>query len=538
MVDRLSDDSEPSTRIEWLLAALPPLIYALLILLWARNAPFWDDYEAILSRLLVIDGPDGWRTLGESNNEHLVVTTTVAAWLDRYLFGVLDFRHLIWLGNLALLASFTMLSRGLPAVTTALAGVTLFNFSYWEGNLWAMTAVSHYLAILLPLTAFVCLQHGWGLWPAVLAALLSALSQANGMLVWPIGALWLAWERRWADLSVWMIGFGLTLITYRHLSASGAVPQASWMDLGAFFVAFMGGLAGASWPALVLGALVLLAFLVYGVGGDWKYRPVPLLIMLFLLGTAIAATLRRAPFGFEIALSSRYAIISSFMLAALVAGFRPVGRELWWVVGAVLAANIALAAKVYPQLEHRKQRLAMFPSEALVGCVDRYNHPDPVNAARSYEHAVRAGWLALPLPQTRCQDWGLQVLVNPAPQALLVGEAGHIDYRQVFGSRLRLDGWMPLRADDKDVVLYLASSDTPTTRLLRRQPRADISAMLGSDLYYYSGFSLILDFADEASALRASQSICLAVVSHKHPPSLVAGSPEHCRAFLKTGKTT
>lgn len=85
--------------------AVPVTVYALFVAAFAVNRPIGDDYHAVFGFLDSYLHADTWSDrmvlLFSQHNEHRIVFTRAVVLLDYYVFGAVNFRHLLFVGNLA-----------------------------------------------------------------------------------------------------------------------------------------------------------------------------------------------------------------------------------------------------------------------------------------------------------------------------------------------------------------------------------------------------------------------------------------------------
>ncbi|QJW92362.1 hypothetical protein HNV11_15230 [Spirosoma taeanense] len=162
---------------------------------YAINIPKWDDH-ALRAFLYYSDQEPTFSgkvyQLFRQHNEHRIVYDRLITFLDYHLFGKLNFRHLMLVGNLSLvglLAIFMVILRrhGQPLLATVPVALLLFNLSQWENMFWGMAALQNFSVVLWVLAAlyFLSFTDWWIL--ALASGVLATLTSGNGLLVWPIG---------------------------------------------------------------------------------------------------------------------------------------------------------------------------------------------------------------------------------------------------------------------------------------------------------------------------------------------------------------
>jgi hypothetical protein len=379
------------TILFWLSLLLTLLPIVAFWLCWghlAVNVPKWDDH-ALKFYLLANEGETTvWGKLYQlfkQHNEHRIVLDRVATWLDFNLFGKLDYRHLMVLGNACLLGLIWIFWRVIQsAQQDSAAGpkslfylppiaFLLFNLSSWENAFWGMAALQNFSVVLFVIWAIYVLSFTQNLSGAVILAILATLTSGNGILIWPIGAVLLALQRRFKPLVYWGISaavvIGLYFLGYEK-PAGNPPARGSVIDLLKGWLAFNGA-AGEVLPfgsafamCLILGGL-LTAGLLGGAlqnlrkqflsstpsseSSNRSFSSFFLGCLAFLLGTAAVVAWSRVGFGLDGLITSRYKIYSLLLLcvAYVFAVTQLSGR--WRQVAGVLGlvGSVAIAGLSY-----------------------------------------------------------------------------------------------------------------------------------------------------------------------------------------------
>ena len=183
-----------------LLAAASVSVYFRLVWAASVEAPFLDDYDAVLGFLSGWLEADGWAARGRvffrPHNEHVLGLPHAWVLATHALTGRLDLRLLNLIGNahalLLLSALFAVFRRDAPARLriAAFAPAVLFVFQpqHWTALLSPTVSLSNVGVVAWAAVALAAAERpgvaGASLTAA--AALGAALSQANGILVWPL----------------------------------------------------------------------------------------------------------------------------------------------------------------------------------------------------------------------------------------------------------------------------------------------------------------------------------------------------------------
>ncbi|MCK8490345.1 hypothetical protein M0L20_00700 [Spirosoma sp. RP8] len=395
----------------WLLGgigmAVPLILFALVWSYYAVNVPKWDDH-ALRAFLYNFDQETTLSgkiyQLFRQHNEHRIVYDRFVALLDYQLFGKLNFRHLMAIGNLSLvgllLVFATVCRREGRSVTLVIPiALFLFNLSHWENMFWGMAALQNFSVVLWVILTFFLLIYANRLGLAIASATLATLTSGNGLLVWPIGLVLLALlpneglpfrpgnstrSKAFLPLVSWLLSAVVVLGLYfaDYEKPAGNPPLRGTVgDLLKGWLAFTGAAAEAlplksSLRASILlgGAMTLVTIGLVGwqivrnrqaisrtiqqrlrAHSGTSTQSIPPLTLffwgcaLFLLGTAAVVAWTRTGFGLDLIITSRYKIYSLtllsvlYLLVALVVGkrIRPV------VVAGGLAGSFVFAWCAY-----------------------------------------------------------------------------------------------------------------------------------------------------------------------------------------------
>ena len=133
----------------WIGVLLPPAIYFYLIFSYSLNLPFADDFAQLDDAIRIIQSinfSEQFSLLFASHNEHRVAFTRLAFTLSYLLFGEIDLRFLIFIGNAALVALLYLFFKTLKVPRSNLlyfipVSTLLFQLSFWKNMTWAVSAL-------------------------------------------------------------------------------------------------------------------------------------------------------------------------------------------------------------------------------------------------------------------------------------------------------------------------------------------------------------------------------------------------------------
>lgn len=363
--------------------------------LWNRyaiNIPKWDDhaFKATIEQYEKATGlGDKLHAIFVQHNEHRVALTRIVAIVDYKIFGHINYEHLMFIGNLALLVIWWLLTRffkPLPgAVWYALPIATFwFSLAFWENTFWGMAAIQNFWVVAWAVLTFWRLSRRDKHWAwAVPMAFMGLFTSGNGILIFPLALGVLLLQKRWKVSSFWVvfsaISIGLYFWQYKapptDLGVKGssnllALIKGFLLFCGSLFESLPFGNTPIQMPFLMGGLtlFVSLSILLYILRSYWKrqfelneFDYFYLGGVLFALATAVIVTYSRIGLGPENMLTSRYklysALLLSFNIAYLTRLVSPRFREvltLTFVVGAAFLYASNQHYHLYDTIQLRK----------------------------------------------------------------------------------------------------------------------------------------------------------------------------------------
>ncbi|NID10016.1 hypothetical protein [Fibrivirga algicola] len=363
----------------WLAASVPVLYYVGIVIWYAYDFPYMDDYPVVVDFLnrLPAAGTFGDKValLLEQNNFHRLVLAKLIAWTNIALTGSVDFRVMQYVGLLALLGTSWLLHRSYAVswrygITTSsffwyfLPGLfLLFQFQGWNVAFWSIVAASNVTAPALALLAFYLVNRGREGW-AIGAAVVALFTNGNGILVLPLVMMTLLWQQRWR----WALGTLLVtipaLLFYFHDYHNPSGPSlgqllspAKLTHLLALDTAFLGAIVyhpAVAWLPVLLGSATIgwVTYLLW-IRYD-RINPTLFWLLVFLHLTGLMLAVNRIQNDTSIVFASRYRNVTALHLAAtyltvldvlMRRDFRWRNRSLTnWFAGLVLVGTVGLWA--------------------------------------------------------------------------------------------------------------------------------------------------------------------------------------------------
>ena len=402
-------------------ALLAPIItYYGLLAGTTVNVPYLDDYDTILAYLLadrVAATPmDRLDLLFETHVEHRIALVRGAALVSHAATGAVDFRWLAWLGNLGLVA----LTAGLFGVfrrhdtTTnrlllfAPVGFLLFQPQFWDAWFWATSSLSNLWVLPMALVTFMALDRGTPL--ALLLAsglgIITVLTQANGLLVLPVGCGVLLLGRKPRPALAWAVfGTAVALLYTLNLerppgSRTIGESLASLIPILHYAINFLGAATGFgnSIASFVAGIFIGFSALFLCARQGRRNPPLYGLFLLLLASALLNAFAREHIRGSDYALDTwRY---RSYASAALAVTYLAWAESAWTLrhrqawVSIALAVGIAFNTLSYVSYASKAQSVATQLERGLANWQNTgrgLRHPHPTRSNEILAAAVREG---------------------------------------------------------------------------------------------------------------------------------------------------
>lgn len=317
--------------------------YYVIIFRNAYNFPYEDDFNSALSFVSSfafgqLSTFEKIKLLFSQYNEHRIVFDRLVFLTDYYLFGELNFRHLILFGNVSMLLLswlfFNVTLQSIPWQQRLFyllpVAYSLFLFKYWDLSTWAMAALQNlYVVVFAMFSLYKLSQPGRASFAmACAAALLAMFTSGNGLFCFMAGVPILILLKSYRRLAIWatvgITAVGLYFWGYRQPPYHPDVVD-SLFNYSGRAIRYLFSLMGAmihnhSTLSMLFGGASLLLTIAL-VGYLWyshrltNYLPlVGLLIFLYLTCFSLMAT--RSGFGVEQAFSTRYGIVVVMLYAS------------------------------------------------------------------------------------------------------------------------------------------------------------------------------------------------------------------------------
>lgn len=239
-------------RYAWLL--IPALLLFSTLNKYADNVPVKDDFDAILVFLIKYksgDTAEKLRLFFTPHSEHRIVTSRLlyAIWYE--LTGTINFKALIYIGNLMLIPVFMVCAHFIKKfssaywyIPAAIMSMLIFDLANYENNYFPMAGVANFGVVMYFMLSLYCYDKDTKLhlWAGALFQILCIYSNGNGM----IGAFVIAAatlfsgnrKRMIVAFSVFTVFTALYFINYNRLGSSGGSPVL--MNIIPFYLRMIG----------------------------------------------------------------------------------------------------------------------------------------------------------------------------------------------------------------------------------------------------------------------------------------------------------
>lgn len=404
-----------------LLVFLPILVYVASLFYFAVNIPQGDDFDNILS-FLNADNDGKLRQLFAQHNEHRLFFNRAISWLFYGIQGEINFEYLIYFANLALVIIFATLAKSLCVTHKFifLLPVSLFIFQLrgWENITWAMAGLQNFYVIAFSMLAFYAFSKktSVGFAVALFFAALATYTSGSGILSFCILLLWVAVDYfcsksnpsivlypKIQQITLLCASLLVAALYFLHYVKPSQHPPL--MFNSAFiehFLALLGGFSNlSSVPqanvAMFFGGISLTVFLLVSVKKLYLKNPFVFYSILFAMGSLFVVSLSRAGFGVEQALSSRYTVLSSLLLAllylALLQLFKDALGTRFLIIASVLGLLFNMAAFLYGNVELNTRKTTLLNGFATwtQNKQTGLSYPVPLHASNILQLSIQKG---------------------------------------------------------------------------------------------------------------------------------------------------
>ncbi len=329
-----------------LIAAVPAYRYYTVVLNNAINMPFEDDFDSGLKFIAtysfqVTTLAEKLKLLFSQHNEHRIVLNRIVFLTDYGLFGQINLRHMILIGNLSLVLVLGLLLRSSFGRASSVQKLVyflpvpflLFQLHYWELTVWGMASVQNLYIFVFALLSFYALSRSVGqpVWFGVACtmAVVATFTSGNGLFTFLVGIPTLVLMKQYRQLGIWLVVAVVTISLYfwgyqtpgHHPPVFGTLLTAPGQFFDYLFTLTGCDINDKPDRAIVAGKWMLAVFA--GLVGWNAYRnqlianQTILMLLGFVYITCLSVTAARSGFGVVQALSPRYGILPVMLLIGL-----------------------------------------------------------------------------------------------------------------------------------------------------------------------------------------------------------------------------
>lgn len=399
-----------------------------------------DDYDVFLAYLQSGSSfMDRFGFIFSQHNEHRLAFPRIVAELILHVNGTLDFKYLIYIGNVALFLIFFIViwvfsTASLDKRLILPIPYFLFSAIAWENITWATGALQNDWVLLYSFAAIIIFTlHGCGFTLiALVLATLASYTSGVGLFVFPVlllafllaaverikfpieskpPGLFLPRDQIWIKLLILFLISGLVFTVYfRNYTRPASQLQVRLTPLSienalAYFFTFLGSYMRVPHTSYTLGLAGFAAFIYVTWRKYYFQNRNVYLIQVFLLSLAVGATIARSGWGIGQALTSRYTVISTLYLIFTYISLMQItrGSATWsWKTHFLL---ILLAMVYFSVSMSDLSNLAAKREMLELGLVQwetrrqGLGYPDQDHATRIMTSAIRQGIYQLPPKQ-------------------------------------------------------------------------------------------------------------------------------------------
>ena len=318
-----------------LLLALPPILGLIYIKFFGVNAVFWDQWELVPLIEKMYTGSLNLSDLFSQHNEHRIffprIIMLILAYMTHYNnIAEMCFSWILSLATMLLIFRMYLLDSGNSTRTLVKfipVAWLLFSFRQYENILWGWQ-IQIYLCILGFVASIYMLEKvdkvDINILLAAFFGVISSFSFINGLLVWPIGLVYLFLAKKikgkfslvWAVTGVLVCGiYFYNWIKPPYHPSLFFMLKNPFISMTYFFVNIGSPLSSEKYSAfgngVLLSTLMLFTFIII-INKQIIIKNIKWVsFILFSLFSSLSLTVGRSGFGIEQALSSRYVTIIS-----------------------------------------------------------------------------------------------------------------------------------------------------------------------------------------------------------------------------------
>ncbi|MEI6697060.1 MAG: hypothetical protein WCO13_13460 [Bacteroidota bacterium] len=512
----------------YLLITIIVCIYYAAIQRFAINIPYGDEYGAALAWVNIYNHlttfPEKLIHLFHQANEHRILTYYLSVLADYTIFGSLNFKALLWVGNLWMIILFFLIFRlnkveGRNPWFWIPVALLLFVPQH-EISDWGIVALAAIVQYPLAILAMVFLNKPgrWNLITSVFFAVLTTFAFGNGMFIYISGYLILLLGKQknrqywfaWSLAMILSIGFYFTDYNFSQREGFTLSFLTHFLQTVQYFLAFFGSIFSPFIKGSIifitiagLFLILLMGYLVFFKWGKTKEHPVALAIILFIMLTVAAASVSRIQFGVAGATAPRYVLLQALFLALLYIVIMDIYKaDKKWLLPIILFGSVVLYGgrlkQNFSSMEQHKSHL----KEIIYYYYVDYEKiitfgPSPAIIKSTLDCARQNGvYTPLTIRQLNPEIIMLNISIPPVIENNMKYS---IDVLNDYPIASRVTGWAFLEHDnqaDQQIGLVLKSDTKTLVFTTESHDRKDVKKYFTNafpTLHKQMGFQIILD---------------------------------------------
>lgn len=395
----------------WLLIALPIVIAATYSYRVSVDIPYYDEWTLVPLIEKWHDGNGSWQDLFQPYAAHgvsYVIPFGKAVALLGAKLTHWDIRFEIAVGFFMILATayvFIKYAQRIGCFTSNTSCITLllpimlmlFSLRQFESLIGPWGASFFGVAFFVMATAYLISQSSdnssW-LIGAMVCGVMASLTFPNGMIIWPLGLAALSVQNRWRQSAYWIFiggiffsiffGFMYEYVPYDRSNVTFVLITLRFFGvLGGIFsmdksIITAGGAGNSGQQDVVMAEIVGLAifsiscFLLWVIRKELRNYLVPLMGLLYSLGSCVMIAYGRADFGLGQAFASRYTTESLLLVVSLLIiiaqlrmkGVRFVYLE-YGLIGLIVISSVYATLTEMTMLPYRHSYLQSWADKVL-----------------------------------------------------------------------------------------------------------------------------------------------------------------------------
>lgn len=509
----------------------PFIIYFVVINRVIINIPYGDEYGNALGYIDAYNKltrfHDKLFSLFHQANEHRIFTYTINVLQDYLIFGTLNFKRLLWEGNIWIIVLCFMLyklnkvDKNNPFII--LPVITLVLMPQHEISDWGIVVFGLIVQISLIIGSLYLLSKSAinRLISSIILAFIITFSFGNGMFIFLSGFLILILtpNRKLYEYLSWsfamIVSIGLYFTDYNFSAGTGFKMEFfdRPVDTIKYFLTFFGSIFSPVFKGnldyMLISGLIVISYFGYLIFFKWKtvkYHPIALSIMLFILLSAAAASVTRLRFGIGGAAAPRYLLLQAVFLAIIyILTIDVFQKKMKYLLPVILSFSILLFAF---RLNHNIKYMTLH-RDHLIETTSRYYidyksitdfGPPPAMIKYFLDNAKKTG-VYYPLP---IKELNPDIELMNLPDSLYPNNNLQFsaDKFNEYGSIIKLSGWAFSQInyhDRQNIGVFLKSSNNLFIFSVHTVRREDVVKHFDKTypgLHYNNGFDFVFDKKD------------------------------------------